>query len=57
MIVLPESDEELLRECELDTFRAAQTAAAQAMTLPPPEAGAPAAAPVSPFSPQGGGAL
>ena len=45
---------------QLDTFRAAQTAAAQAMTLPPPEAGAPAAAPqapVSPFSPQGGGAL
>lgn len=45
---------------QLDTFRAAQTAAAQAMTLPPPEAGAPGAAPlapVSPFSPQGGGAL
>jgi len=42
---------------QLDTFRTAQTAAAQAMTLPPPEAGAPAAAPVSPFSPQGGGAL
>jgi len=45
---------------QLDTFRAAQTAAAQAMTLPPPEAGASSAAPlapVSPFSPQGGGAL
>ncbi len=39
----------------LDAFRTAQTAAAEAMTLPPPptaEAGA-----VSPFSPQGGGAL
>jgi 5-(carboxyamino)imidazole ribonucleotide mutase len=37
---------------QLDTFRAAQTAAAQAMTLPPGESPA-----VSPFSPQGGGAL
>jgi 5-(carboxyamino)imidazole ribonucleotide mutase len=37
----------------LDAFRVAQTAAAEAMTLPPVEA----AAPVSPFSPQGGGAL
>ena len=42
---------------QLDTFRAAQTAAAQAMTLPPSEASALTAAPVSPFSPQGGGAL
>ncbi|RYY74678.1 MAG: 5-(carboxyamino)imidazole ribonucleotide mutase, partial [Comamonadaceae bacterium] len=44
---------------QLDTFRAAQTAAAEAMTLPPPDPlppGASAAA-VSPFSPQGGGAL
>jgi len=40
---------------KLDAFRAAQTAAAEAMTLPPPPAGE--AAPVSPFSPQGGGAL
>jgi 5-(carboxyamino)imidazole ribonucleotide mutase len=39
----------------LDAFRTAQTAAAEAMTLPPVPAGeAPA---VSPFSPQGGGAL
>jgi len=38
---------------KLDAFRAAQTAAAEAMVLPPPEAGAA----VSPFSPQGGGAL
>ena len=42
---------------QLDTFRTAQTAAAQAMTLPPPEAGVPVAPAVSPFSPQGGGAL
>jgi len=44
---------------QLDTFRTAQTAAAEAMALPPPGADAPsaAAAPVSPFSPQGGGAL
>ena len=42
---------------QLDTFRTAQTAAAQAMTLPPPEPGTPAGAAVSPFSPQGGGAL
>ena len=43
---------------QLETFRAAQTAAAQAMTLPPPDTAAPhAAAAVSPFSPQGGGAL
>jgi len=43
---------------QLETFRAAQTAAAQAMTLPPPDATAShAAPPVSPFSPQGGGAL
>lgn len=45
---------------QLDTFRSAQTAAAQAMTLPPPEAGdatARVAPAVSPFSPQGGGAL
>jgi 5-(carboxyamino)imidazole ribonucleotide mutase len=46
----------------LDAFRVAQTAAAEAMTLPPPEASAPVASvasvhPVSPFSPQGGGAL
>jgi 5-(carboxyamino)imidazole ribonucleotide mutase len=46
----------------LDAFRAAQTAAAGAMTLPPAEASAPVAPvasvpPVSPFSPQGGGAL
>ncbi|WP_062364069.1 5-(carboxyamino)imidazole ribonucleotide mutase [Variovorax paradoxus] len=39
----------------LDAFRAAQTAAAEAMTLPPPAAADAAA--VSPFSPQGGGAL
>ena len=38
---------------QLDAFRTAQTAAAQTMVLPPPEAGAA----VSPFSPQGGGAL
>jgi len=38
---------------QLDAFRARQTAAAEAMTLPPGEK--PAA--VSPFSPQGGGAL
>ena len=37
----------------LDAFRAAQTAAAEAMVLPPPVDGAA----VSPFSPQGGGAL
>jgi 5-(carboxyamino)imidazole ribonucleotide mutase len=37
----------------LDAFRAAQTAAAEAMALPPPVDGAA----VSPFSPQGGGAL
>ncbi|MDQ7957011.1 MAG: 5-(carboxyamino)imidazole ribonucleotide mutase [Rhodocyclaceae bacterium] len=37
----------------LDAFRAKQTAAAEAMTLPPVEA----APGVSPFSPQGGGAL
>jgi 5-(carboxyamino)imidazole ribonucleotide mutase len=36
---------------QLETFRAGQTATAQAMTLPPTESG------VSPFSPQGGGAL
>jgi 5-(carboxyamino)imidazole ribonucleotide mutase len=40
---------------QLDAFRARQTAAAQAMELPPPQA-EPAAA-VSPFSPRGGGAL
>jgi 5-(carboxyamino)imidazole ribonucleotide mutase len=40
---------------KLDAFRAAQTAAAEAMTLPPAPAGE--APPVSPFSPQGGGAL
>jgi len=39
----------------LDAFRAAQTAAAEAMALPPPAAADAAA--VSPFSPQGGGAL
>ena len=38
---------------KLDAFRAAQTAAAEAMALPPPVDGAA----VSPFSPQGGGAL
>ncbi|MEJ8821775.1 5-(carboxyamino)imidazole ribonucleotide mutase [Variovorax humicola] len=44
---------------QLDTFRAAQTATAQAMTLPPPgaDAHAPGAPSVSLFSPQGGGAL
>jgi 5-(carboxyamino)imidazole ribonucleotide mutase len=46
----------------LDAFRVAQTAAAEAMTLPPAEASAPVASvtsvpAVSPFSPQGGGAL
>ena len=43
---------------QLESYRASQTAAAQAMTLPP--AGAVASsdsAGVSPFSPQGGGAL
>ena len=52
-----------LRE-RLDAFRARQTAAARAMTLPPPEAASEGAATahasmpsVSPFSPQGGGAL
>jgi len=52
-----------LRE-RLDAFRARQTAAAHAMTLPPlePASGAAATADaplvaVSPFSPQGGGAL
>jgi 5-(carboxyamino)imidazole ribonucleotide mutase len=40
-----------LRE-RLDAFRAKQTEAAQSMTLPPPDLEA-----VSPFSPQGGGAL
>jgi len=38
----------------LDAFRTAQTAAAEAMSLPPPAADGGA---VSPFSPQGGGAL
>ena len=44
---------------QLDTYRAQQTATAEGMTLPPPEvtAHAPSAALVSPFSPQGGGAL
>ena len=37
---------------QLDAFREKQTLAAQSMTLPPAEA-----QPVSPFSPQGGGAL
>jgi 5-(carboxyamino)imidazole ribonucleotide mutase len=37
---------------QLDAFRLRQTQAAQAMTLPPGDA-----EPVSPFSPQGGGAL
>ena len=37
---------------QLDAFRAKQTEAASAMTLPPASAEA-----VSPFSPQGGGAL
>jgi 5-(carboxyamino)imidazole ribonucleotide mutase len=37
---------------QLQTFRAGQTATAQAMTLPPVESSG-----VSPFSPQGGGAL
>ena len=40
----------------LDAFRAAQTEAARSMTLPPADAARPAAG-VSPFSPQGGGAL
>jgi 5-(carboxyamino)imidazole ribonucleotide mutase len=40
-----------LRE-RLDAFRANQTETARSMTLPPPDAPA-----VSPFSPQGGGAL
>ena len=39
---------------QLETFRARQTATARAMTLPPPAEGE---APVSPFTPQGGGAL
>jgi 5-(carboxyamino)imidazole ribonucleotide mutase len=39
---------------QLDAFRARQTEAARSMTLPPPAEGA---APVSPFTPQGGGAL
>ena len=38
----------------LEAFRARQTEAARAMTLPPPAQGE---APVSPFTPQGGGAL
>jgi len=38
----------------LDAFRARQTEAARAMTLPPPAEGEAA---VSPFTPQGGGAL
>jgi 5-(carboxyamino)imidazole ribonucleotide mutase len=43
---------------KLDAFRTAQTAAAEAMTLPPAAAGDTGKAPpVSPFSPQGGGAL
>jgi 5-(carboxyamino)imidazole ribonucleotide mutase len=47
---------------KLDAFRTAQTAAAEAMTLPPAPAGeappsADKAPAVSPFSPQGGGAL
>jgi 5-(carboxyamino)imidazole ribonucleotide mutase len=37
---------------QLDEFRARQTEAARAMTLPPPDESA-----VSPFTPQGGGAL
>ncbi|RYY95286.1 MAG: 5-(carboxyamino)imidazole ribonucleotide mutase [Comamonadaceae bacterium] len=43
----------------LDAFRARQTAAAEAMTLPPPgdADAAPSLATVSPFTPQGGGAL
>ncbi|WP_076998968.1 5-(carboxyamino)imidazole ribonucleotide mutase [Variovorax sp. KK3] len=43
-----------LRE-RLDAFRARQTEAARSMTLPPADASAPGA--VSPFTPQGGGAL
>jgi len=39
---------------QLDAFRERQTEAARAMTLPPPAQGE---APVSPFTPQGGGAL
>ena len=46
---------------QLETWRAQQTATAQAMTLPPPAEGsagtAAASPPFSPFSPQGGGAL
>ncbi|WP_295380357.1 5-(carboxyamino)imidazole ribonucleotide mutase [uncultured Pseudacidovorax sp.] len=42
---------------KLDDFRAAQTRVAEAMTLPPPAEGAPAAAAAPVFSPQGGGAL
>ena len=42
---------------QLDAFRARQTAAAQAMTLPPPDAAATPVSTVSVFSPQGGGAL
>jgi 5-(carboxyamino)imidazole ribonucleotide mutase len=43
---------------KLDAFRTAQTAAAEAMTLPPaPAGGVGEVPPVSPFSPQGGGAL
>jgi 5-(carboxyamino)imidazole ribonucleotide mutase len=42
---------------QLDAFRVRQTAAAEAMTLPP-EGGRMTSVPaVSPFSPQGGGAL
>jgi 5-(carboxyamino)imidazole ribonucleotide mutase len=49
---------------QLDSFRTRQTAVAEAMDLPPPDQVAAAASPsavslaaVSPFSPQGGGAL
>ncbi|RDI29240.1 5-(carboxyamino)imidazole ribonucleotide mutase [Pseudacidovorax intermedius] len=43
---------------KLDDFRSAQTRVAEAMTLPPPAEGTPAAAAAAPvFSPQGGGAL
>ncbi|SFM33664.1 5-(carboxyamino)imidazole ribonucleotide mutase [Variovorax sp. OV329] len=41
---------------QLDEFRARQTEAARSMVLPPPAEGE-AQPPVSPFTPQGGGAL
>jgi len=48
-----------LKTADLQESLQQQTATAEGMTLPPPEvtAHAPSAALVSPFSPQGGGAL